>query len=156
MWLCAIAMGLAGVGTFLLLRPTSPVAATIFFMWMQIVTVGVQVGYWGTLPDTVEYGQLRTGVRRESLLFGLFMFVQKLGFGLSAALFGWCLALIGYAPNTAMDPTVADRIGLIMAGLSAFGLAGSGLATYLSPLRMGVHERIVTELEAGEAGARRA
>lgn len=155
MWLTAVALGLSGLAVFAIARPTSAIGASAFFMWMQIVTVGVQVGYWGTLPDTVEYGQWQSGVRRESVLFGIFMFVQKLGLGVSAALFGWCLSVIGYAPGAAMNADVGSKIGLVMAGLSALGLAGSGIATWLSPLRLGVHERIVADLVATRGAALR-
>ncbi|MDF0541398.1 glycoside-pentoside-hexuronide (GPH):cation symporter [Sphingobium sp. H39-3-25] len=155
MWLTAIAMGLTGLSIFLLTRPTSAIGATAFFMWMQVVTIGVQVGYWGTLPDTVEYGQWRGGLRQESFLFGLFMFFQKAGFGLAAALYGLLLSWIGYDASAPMSPATISGIGFVMAGLSAAGLIGSGIATLLSPLRMGVHERIVTELAEAEGKAMR-
>lgn len=149
MWLSAVAMGLTGLAGFLLIRPTSVPGAAFFFMWMQVVTVGVQVGYWGTLPDTVEYGEWRNGVRHESFLFGLFMFVQKAGFGLAAAFYGFCLSAIGYEANQPMSGATIAGIGLVMAGLSGVGLLGSGLATFFSPLKGGVHERIVADLTEG-------
>jgi GPH family glycoside/pentoside/hexuronide:cation symporter len=155
MWMAAAAMGLAGLSVFAVVRPTSVAGATAFFMWMQVATVGIQVGYWGTLPDTVEYGQLRSGVRRESVLFGLFMFTQKLGLGLSAAVLGWALAQIGFESGAGIAHGASDRIGLLMAGLSATGLIGSGVAAWLSPLRLGVHERIVADLAAAEVAAQR-
>ncbi|MDO6414707.1 MFS transporter [Sphingomonas sp. BIUV-7] len=146
MWLTAVTCGLAGLICFLIIRPTGPLTATAFFMWMQIVTVGIQVSYWGTLPDTVEYGEWRSGVRHESFLFGLFMFVQKAGFGLAVAIYGACLSAIGFHANAMMASGTLWAIGLVMAGLSAFGLIGSGVAAYLSPLRLGVHERVVGNL----------
>jgi GPH family glycoside/pentoside/hexuronide:cation symporter len=152
MWLTAIGCGLFGLICFVIVRPATPLVATAFFMWMQIVTVGIQVSYWGTLPDTVEYGEWRSGVRHESFLFGLFMFVQKAGFGLAVAIYGACLSAIGFHANSAMAPATLWAIGLVMAGLSALGLIGSGIATYLSPLRLGVHERVVDTLADAARG----
>jgi glycoside/pentoside/hexuronide:cation symporter, GPH family len=151
MWLTAITLGLSGLICFFIFRPTSVIGATAFFMWMQIVTVGVQVSYWGTLPDTVEYGEWKSGIRRESFQFGLFMFVQKAGFGLAAALFGYSLGWIGFDAHTQMAPGVVSNIGVVMASLSAIGLIGSGIATFFSPLRHGVHEKIVAELDEKKA-----
>lgn len=151
MWLTAVGMGLVGLAGFILARPTSVVGATAFFVWMQTVTVGVQVGYWGMLPDTVEYGEWRGGMRHESFLFGLFMFVQKAGFGLAVAVYGAALSGIGYRANVTMEAGVLSSIGLVMVVLSAVGLIGSGLAVYRSPLRRGTHEAIVADLANARA-----
>ncbi|QJU58313.1 MFS transporter [Sphingomonas sp. AP4-R1] len=146
MWLAAVGCGVVGLFGFLVVRPTTPTTATAFFMWMQIATVGIQVGYWGTLPDTVEYGEWRSGVRHESFLFGLFMFVQKAGFGLAVAIYGAALSTIGFHANTEMTAGTLEALGFVMVGLSATGLIGSGISAYFSPLRLGVHERIVNDL----------
>ena len=37
---------------------------------------------WGMLPDTVEYGQWKTGVRSEGIPFAFFSFMQKSGMAL--------------------------------------------------------------------------
>jgi GPH family glycoside/pentoside/hexuronide:cation symporter len=155
MWLTAVGTGLFGLALFVIIRPTSAIGATMFFMWMQTVTVGLQVGYWGTLPDTVEYGEWRTGIRQESFLFGLFMFFQKAGLGLAAGLFGLALSAIGYDATAPVLPSTVNSLGLVMAGLSALGLVGSGVATFLSPLRMGRHEEILTDLRQSKLSADR-
>jgi GPH family glycoside/pentoside/hexuronide:cation symporter len=147
LWLSSASFGLIGLALFLILRPSSVLGASLFFAWMQVITTGIQVGYWGTLPDTVEFGEWRSGRRLESVLFGLFMLIQKAALGLSAGIYSLSLSYIGYRPNLPVASETAEKIGLIMALLSGIGLVGSVVATWFSPLRRGVHEKIVTLLE---------
>jgi Na+/melibiose symporter-like transporter len=54
---------------------------------------------WGMLPDCVEYGHWKTGVRSEGLPFAFFSFMQKLGMAVAGALATWVLSLVGYEAN---------------------------------------------------------
>ena len=41
----------------------------------------VAVMFWSMLPDTVEYGQWRSGVRDDGIVFGLSQLISKAGSG---------------------------------------------------------------------------
>ena len=59
-----------------------------------LAAVGSAAGhltFWSALPDTVEYGEMRSGRREESLTFGVMGFIQKAGYGVAAALAGLLL-----------------------------------------------------------------
>jgi glycoside/pentoside/hexuronide:cation symporter, GPH family len=146
MWLAAAGISLVVLTMFAALHPTSRVGATAFFAAMQVGNIGISVAYWSMLPDTVEYGAWRTGVRQESFLFGLFSFFQKIGLGISAGLFGWSLDWIGYIPGGYQPPAANAGIGYMIASICTLGLVGSAAAIYLSPLRRGVHESLVERL----------
>ncbi|MBS4206666.1 MFS transporter [Bacillus sp. FJAT-50079] len=51
---------------------------------------------WALLPDTIEYGEWKTGIRNEGVLYSGGSMGQKLGVGLGVALMGWILSLNGY------------------------------------------------------------
>jgi GPH family glycoside/pentoside/hexuronide:cation symporter len=146
LWLLGVGLGLAGLAGLAALRPNGIWGATLFFGVMQCSISANAVAYWSMLPDTVEYGEWKTGVRLESFLFGAFMFVQKLGFGLAAGLFGWALSLAGYGAGAGHATTNGQALPLIVLVLSGAGLAGCGIAVFLSPLRLGVHERVCRAL----------
>jgi glycoside/pentoside/hexuronide:cation symporter, GPH family len=148
MWLVALGIGLCVLITFAALRPTTQLGATAFFASMQVSNIGVSVAYWSMLPDTVEYGVWRTGVRQESFLFGLFSFFQKMGLGISAGIFGWAFDMIGYLPGDHQAPRTVAGIGCVITTLCLIGLVGSAVATYLSPLKRGVHESLVERLSS--------
>ena len=54
----------------------------------------------GSLPsfvaDTIEYGEWKTGIRAEGLVYSSSSFGQKFGSGIAAAALGWLLTLSGY------------------------------------------------------------
>jgi len=51
---------------------------------------------WGMLPDTIEYGEWKTGKRIEGILYSAGSMGQKAGYGLGAALLGWIMGAAGY------------------------------------------------------------
>ena len=59
---------------------------------------------WSTLPDTVEFGEWKTGIRSESTIFGAVAFAQKLALGFATLVAGLLLDGFGYVANTAQTP----------------------------------------------------
>jgi GPH family glycoside/pentoside/hexuronide:cation symporter len=120
---------------------------------MQIGTLGLAFAYWGMLPDTVEYGEWRTGVRAEAFIFGLALLFQKVSLGLGAGLFGVALEFIGYRANQIQSPATLHGLKTIMVALPLFGVAICALAMAFNPLKRGMHERIVQDLSDGVGAA---
>ncbi len=58
--------------------------------------VGILGVVWALFPDTIEYGEWKTGVRAEGILYAGGSFAQKLGIGLGTAFMGWILSVGGY------------------------------------------------------------
>lgn len=54
---------------------------------------------WGTIPDAVEYGEWRTGVRAPGSVYSACTFANKLAQGVSGWLVGVVLTVIGYVPG---------------------------------------------------------
>ena len=63
------------------------------------------------LPDTIEYDRLRTGLRREGVLSGMYTTIEKFSFAIGAALTGLYLGASGYVakvnPATGTQPEEA-------------------------------------------------
>ncbi|MBB4612855.1 MFS transporter [Novosphingobium taihuense] len=150
-WLLAVAVGLVGAAFLGLVQPVASLTTTAAFAIMQTGTVGIAVAYWALLPDTVEYGEWAGGVRLESFLFGLFMFVQKMGLGAAAGLFGFCLSQLGYDPGSPNGGGLGPALPSMIAILCGLSLASSGTCAFFSPLRKGVHEDIVAEVRRRRA-----
>jgi glucuronide carrier protein len=56
---------------------------------------------WALEADTVEYGELQTGIRTEGATYAAFSFTRKVGQAVGAAIASYALAYIGY--NGALD-----------------------------------------------------
>lgn len=111
--------------------------------------IGSAAGYltlWSALPDTVEYGELRSGRRDESLIFGVMGFVQKASYGVSAAVAGLLLDLIGYEANGSQSPSTLNALKIVMTLLPAGFVLVALLIIGSYRLDQGVHERILAIL----------
>lgn len=53
------------------------------------------------LADTIEYGEWKSGVRTEGLVYSAGSFGTKVGLGLGAAMMGWALSFGGYVGGAA-------------------------------------------------------
>lgn len=55
------------------------------------------------VPDVVEYGNWKFGIRSEGLISSAQSIGSKIGIGIGSALTGWILSAVGYKPN--IEPT---------------------------------------------------
>lgn len=55
---------------------------------------------WALVPDTVEYGEWKTGIRAEGACYTGYTFFRKISAALAGFLPGLMLTQIGYVPNT--------------------------------------------------------
>lgn len=145
-WFAATGWGLTGLAVFAVVDIHSSALMIAFLVYMHVCSLGLALTFWSMLPDTVEYGEWRTGLRAESFIFGLGQFFLKVALGLGAGLFGWALQLVGYQPNLAQTATTLHGMKLIMVAFPAVGLALGAAAMLYYPLRRGVHEDIVQQL----------
>lgn len=145
-WFVATGWGLVGLAVFAAIDIRGSALMIAFLAYMQVCSLGLALTFWSMLPDTVEYGEWRTGLRAESFIFGLGQFFLKVALGLGAGLFGWALQWVGYRPNLEQTATTLHGMKLIMVAFPAVGLALGAAAMLFYPLRRGVHEDIVGQL----------
>ena len=145
-WFVATCIGLSGLAFFAVTDITAAGPMTVFLVYMQVGTLGLMLTFWSMLPDTVEYGEWRGGLRAESFIFGLGQFFLKVALGLGAGLFGLAFDLVGYVPNVEQTPATLQGMKHIMLVLPAMGLTLGFLAMLFYPLKRGVHEDIVQQL----------
>ena len=69
---------------------------------MTLIGVGIgcaAFSFWAMLPDTVEFGEWKSGTRAEAVIFGLGLFFLKLGLGIGSFVLGILLDYYQYTPN---------------------------------------------------------
>jgi len=79
------------------------------------------VMFWAMLPDTIEYGEYRSGTRAESRTFGFATFAQKAAVGINALLLGALLGWSGFEANAEQLPSTLIAMKAIMALVPAAG-----------------------------------
>lgn len=150
-WLVAAALALTALVLFATLGRSDPVATELFLVIVQVALTGFNYAFWAMLPDTVEFGELVTGVRLETTTFGAAALLQKLGVGLASALIGLTYQLTGYrmvGPGTSH----AAGTALTMVAGPALFIALSVPLMLANPLRRNTHDAIVQALAERSAG----
>ena len=106
------------------------------------------ITFWGMLPDTVEYGEWKTGHRVESMVFGFATFAQKSAVALSALILGVLLDVIGYQAGVEQSEATLSGLRLIIVFVPLAGVVSSVACIYFYPLSPQHHADIVAELKA--------
>lgn len=147
-FLAGSVIGLIGLAFFAVTEVRTAMGMTFFCIYMQVSLVGLITTFWSMLPDTVEYGELKSGLRAESFIFGLGQFFLKVALGVGAGAFGLALEMVGYRPNVAQTQQTLDGMKAIMTAFPLLLLALGAAAIAFYPMRGRQHAAIVRELEA--------
>lgn len=151
----AFMLGSVIVTVFYVLRHFIPTSPLILFLGVSLIAAFGQmicsITQWGMLPDTVEYGHWKTGIRSEGLPFAFFSFMQKLGLAVAGALAAFVLSQVGYEANKTQAPEVLTAIEWL------FNLAPAGyslaclVALLFYKLDNKMFDKVQAELKAREA-----
>lgn len=106
--------------------------------------------FWSMLPDTIEYGEVHTGVRSESSLYGFMTFAQKGSIAIAVLILGWVLDAIGYQANQAMSVTTIDNMKIIMTLIPILGISCSLIIIYFYPIDSKMHKDLLRRLQKEE------
>ena len=147
-WTAAATAGLLVLGYFWVRNALSTREFTAICVLSNAALYGATVSMWSMLPDTIEFGELRSGVRVEAPTFGLALFTLKLAMGVATAASGAILERTGFVSNTVLSPEAVEGLTFVIGGLPLAVLCLGLVAGFFYPMRKGEHERIVAELAA--------
>ncbi len=105
------------IGDYPLFSPF--VQAMIIFPIAAIPLGGVFLMSLLLIADLTDYGELKTGKRKEAIYFGIYGFVRKTGWAFSAIILNAVLAAFGYS---AENPTGVRMVWVICAASCLVGL----------------------------------
>ena len=123
-----------------------------FIVVYAIGSASIGINFWSIVPDTVEYGEWRTGVRAEAFVFGFVTLIQKIALGASSAFLGAYLGWAGYVANQPQSPETAQAIKVMITLVAAGGLIASALVMHFYRLDARAHARLVQEITARKPG----
>jgi GPH family glycoside/pentoside/hexuronide:cation symporter len=119
------------------------------FMALGVTSFGsgaYYVSFWAMLPDTVEFGEWRTGVRSESLAFGLLVLGQKAALGLGAGFLGLTLSRTGYVADHVQSAATIHAIKDMMLWAPLIGGVIAGVLISFYPISPARHRAMVQEI----------
>jgi len=116
-----------------------------------LVGVGMSTVYlspWAMIPDTVEYSQWKTGLRREGILYGCFWFSFKLGTALAGFIVGQGLALVNYIPNIVQSEGTLSAIKLLITVVPLIFILASMALISRYPIDAEMHRKMLDEIKS--------
>lgn len=145
-WACGFVIAALATSAIWFNPFESPVSVILILVFGAIGSSANYFSTWSTLPDTVEFGEWKTGVRSESTIFGAVAFAQKLALGFATLIAGLLLDGFGYVANTEQTPFALAGLK-IMISIIPFCTAILCLALVLTyRLDQRFHARIVQEI----------
>ncbi|WP_232231534.1 MFS transporter [Paenibacillus sp. HW567] len=123
----------------------------LFTILASIAFIGISIPNgitWALVSDIIDYGEWKSGERKEGTTYSLFNFSRKLAQSLSGFLSGIGLGLIGYIPNVAQSAGTLLGIKGLLLLYPAFALTVAMLVIGLMyKLTDQKHAEIVSELQ---------
>jgi glucuronide carrier protein len=142
-----------GGGVLALLGPAE--TPWVGFAGLVVATIGVSFTsmlVWALEADTVEYGEWKTGVRAEGIIYALFSFTRKTGQAVGGALAAYAIALGGYVAGDAVQSESAEwGIRFAVGAIPAIFALLAVVVMFWYPLTDKRHREIVAEIEARRA-----
>lgn len=128
-----------------------PSSAAILISLLAITGFGTSayiVMMWAMLPDTVEYGQWKSGFRDEGVVFGVNQLSIKAANGLGIALLGGVLSIAGFVANTEQSDGAVSAINAatFLSPVLCTALAACIVSFY--SIDRSFHARLVDEIES--------
>ncbi|MCF7825646.1 MAG: glycoside-pentoside-hexuronide (GPH):cation symporter [Candidatus Marinimicrobia bacterium] len=110
-----IGIGILVVMLFSLLF-TQPSQSKLFLMQMFFLGIGFssfQLFPFSMLPDTIEFDELQSSLRREGIFSGVWASGQKTAYALGPSLIGFTLSFSGFRVNAEQGASVSMGIRLV-------------------------------------------
>lgn len=145
-WMASMALLLVGFLVFYF-YPITLLNELLFVLgFIGIGNGATGVLFWSMLPDTIEYGEWKTGVRTESSLYGFMTFAQKGAIAFAAILLGMVLTQIGFEPNQIQSEETLSGLKFIMTWIPLTGIFISFILVSFYPIDKSFHQKLIHEI----------
>ena len=145
-WLIAMVWLLIGFLAFYFYPTQSLSELLIILAFLGFGNGATGVLFWSMLPDTIEYGEWKTGIRTESSLYGFMTFAQKGAIGISALLLGIILTNIGFIPNETQSQETLDGLKIVMSWVPISGVILSLVMVIFYPINKSFHAKLLKDI----------
>jgi len=130
-------------------------SSQVTWFYMQIFILGIgfssfQLFPFSMLPDTIEYDQMQSGLRREGIFSGVWSSGQKLAYSVGPSIVGFTLALSGFTAGAVQPESVETGIRIAFCLVPALAF----LLSFLPFKRYDLTEERFKEIKVIIAGSR--
>ena len=106
----SVLMGISMVALYFFSPNESPVLFYIFATLAQFFFSGFNTAIYAIIPDCVEYGEWKTGIRNDGFQYSFISLANKIGMALGTSLLALVMGWAGYEANVEQSETVKEVI----------------------------------------------
>lgn len=143
-----LGMGLLGIFIILVIFvPQGALGLTLIMSFF--IGIGVSAAHvipHSIIPDSIDFGQLQTGERKEGIYYGVLTFVQKLGTAIAIGFSGLILDKVGYVPDVVQSPEVLLSIRILQGPVPGILLLIGILCIYFYPIDKKAYNEMQVEI----------
>ena len=147
---CIYGAGFAAIvyGVLFFFPIDNPIMFIIINGVCYIGASGFQILIWAMVNDSIDYQELQTGTRNESIIYSTYSFFRKLASALSSSLSSFILAFIGYNVHVSTQTTeVSLNLWKAYTGIYSVGYMVAVLALFfIYPLSKKKTQEMLKEL----------
>lgn len=145
-WMIAMSLLVIGFLIFYVYPIATLTELLIILSFIGFGNGATGVLFWSMLPDTIEYGEWKTGVRTESSLYGFMTFAQKGAIACAALLLGLALTHIGFEPNEVQSAETLAGLKQIMTWVPLVGVMISLVLVSFYPIDKTFHQKLLQDI----------
>ncbi len=141
----------AVIGTVSLFINPSALNLALFACVMRGIGKGCFRGVkYSMLADVIEYGAWKSGIRVQGLMVSATTAGQKFGSGMTSAIFGALMSLVGFAGTVTINAAQSEMLIVIYIIGNIIAWGGIGVLLIFYKLDK-IYPRIITEMKQREA-----
>jgi GPH family glycoside/pentoside/hexuronide:cation symporter len=145
-WMISMACLFLGFTLFYFYPIKEFIELLIILIFIGFANGATGVLFWSMLPDTIEYGEWKTGIRTESSLYGFMTFAQKGAIAFAAVILGTILTKIGFEPNEIQNEQTLESLKNLMSIIPLIGVFISFVLIYFYPIDREFHKKLIDEI----------
>ena len=145
-WMISMACLFLGFTIFYFYPIKEFIELLIILIFIGFSNGATGVLFWSMLPDTIEYGEWKTGIRTESSLYGFMTFAQKGAIAFAAVILGTILTKIGFEPNEVQNEQTLESLKNLMSLIPLIGVFISFVLIYFYPIDREFHKKLIDEI----------
>ena len=145
-WMISMACLFLGFTIFYFYPIKEFIELLIILIFIGFANGATGVLFWSMLPDTIEYGEWKTGIRTESSLYGFMTFAQKGAIAFAAVILGTILTKIGFEPNEIQKEQTLESLKNLMSLIPLVGVFISFVLVYFYPIDREFHKKLINDI----------
>ena len=148
----AFCTGVSMLSLYLFSPVESAVAFYIFSGLTQFFFAGFNTAIYAIIPDCVEYGEWKTGIRNDGFQYAFISLGNKIGMAIGTAMLAALLGKYGYVANQAQNDTVISIMKYAFTTIPGILWIVTAVVLFFYRLNKKRYNEIVEDLKNGKRG----